>query len=111
MEVDDWLATNPDSTSYRYFTKAFSRKGLRVRPVFYSASMELLRDMAINGKGTALLPRHLVQDSLGRGTLQAINTMSFYRPIWVISRKSEGSSSVDPLATQISSLLARGNVA
>jgi DNA-binding transcriptional LysR family regulator len=104
--IDDWLATNPDSTSYRYFTKLFSQKGLQVTPIFYSASMELLRDMALSGTGTALLPRHIVQDSLDVGTLAIVKTKPLYRPIWVVTRHGDGSPEAKTFAAQIGALLA-----
>lgn len=103
--IDDWLATNPDSTSYRYFTKLFLQKGLSVTPIFYSASMELLRDMAISGKGTALLPRHVVQDAIDQGKLQIVATKPLYRPIWVVARKEDGPLPLKAFATRISRLL------
>jgi DNA-binding transcriptional LysR family regulator len=106
--IDDWLATNRDSTSYQYFTQQFILKGLRVTPVFYSASMELLRDMAIAGKGTALLPRHIVHESLEKGSLKVIKTKPIYRPIWVVTRSSDRSSTAKKFAAQASALLAAG---
>jgi DNA-binding transcriptional LysR family regulator len=105
--IDDWLATNRDSTSYQYFTQQFLQKGLQVTPVFYSASMELLRDMALAGKGTALLPRHIVRDALENGSLKVVKTKPLFRPIWVVTRSGDRSTvAAKSFAVQASALLA-----
>ena len=106
--IDDWLAINQDSTSYQHFTDLFARKGLRVTPIFYSASMELLRDMAVAGKGTALLPLHIIQRSLADGTLQLVKTKPLYRPIWAVTRTLHTPAETEVLASQVSALLANG---
>jgi len=106
--INNWLATNPDSTSYRYFTRLFVQEGLQVTPIFYSASMELLRDMALSGKGTALLPRHIVQDSIAGGSLAVVKTKPLYRPIWVVTRREDGPKTARMFVSQLSALLAHG---
>jgi len=103
--IDDWLATNPDSTTYQHFLALFRRKGLRVTPIFHSASMELLRDMALNGKGTALLPRHIVQHALDDGTLVVVQTKPLYRPIWAVTRRQAGGQTAGAFATRVNLLL------
>jgi DNA-binding transcriptional LysR family regulator len=85
-EIDDWLATNPGSTTYKHFLKLFKREHLSVTPIFHSASMELLRDMAIAGKGTALLPGHIVEAALKTGTLAVVQTGPVTRPIWLVTQ-------------------------
>jgi len=106
--VDDWLATDSDSTTYAHFLQLFKRKNLQVTPIFHSASMELLRDMAITGQGTALLPRHIVQNALDAGELAIVRTKPLSRPIWTISSHSrkQNASVVRLLATRINGLLA-----
>jgi DNA-binding transcriptional LysR family regulator len=103
--IDDWLAINQDSTSYKHFVKLFKRRGLVVTPIFYSTSMELLKGMAINGKGTALLPKHLVEENLDNGTLQVVKTKHLYRPIWAVMRKNEKPHTLHNLTTQVDKLL------
>ena len=107
--IDDWLATNPDSTTYRHFLDLFRRKGLHVTPVFHSASMELLRDMALNGKGTALLPRHIVQQALDDGTLVITRTKPLYRPIWAVTRTQAGGQTAGAFAARVNLLLSGNN--
>ncbi|HSX36340.1 MAG TPA: LysR family transcriptional regulator [Patescibacteria group bacterium] len=104
-QIDDWLAFNQDSTSFRHFTKQCKRLGLRVTPVFYSTSIQLLKEMAVAGKGTALLPRHLVQESVHSGTLEIVKTKPLYRPIWVIMRKEHQSTVMRNLSARVDNLL------
>jgi DNA-binding transcriptional LysR family regulator len=106
--IDDWLATNPDSTTYHHFLELFRRKHLLVAPIFHSASMELLRDMAMSGKGTALLPRHIVQGALDDGTLGIVKTKPLYRPIWAVMRRSEGGQRARSIIAQVNQLLITG---
>jgi DNA-binding transcriptional LysR family regulator len=103
--IDDWLATNPDSTTYQHFLALFRRKGLQVTPIFHSASMELLRDMALNGRGTALLPRHIVQHALDDGTLVVVRTKPLYRPIWAVTRTQAGGQTAGAFAAWVNLLL------
>lgn len=106
--ISDWLAINKDSTSYRHFIRLFKKEGLQVTPVFYSTSMELLKEMAVAGKGAALLPRHFVNESLMNGTLDIVETRPMYRPIWAVMRNKNTvpletiSNKVDSLLTQTS---------
>jgi DNA-binding transcriptional LysR family regulator len=104
-KIDDWLAINQDSTSYRHFVKLFKKEKLEVGAVFYSTSMELLKEMAVAGKGTALLPRHLVRQSLDNGTLEVVHTKPMYRPIWVVSRKDIDQPDVQKFISQLNTLL------
>ena len=106
QHITDWLAFNRDSTSYQYFTKLFPQKGLRVTPIFYSASMELLHDMALAGKGTALLPRHIIQTSLDNGALQIVKTKPLHRPIWAVTRAQTHPPELKTFAARVSALLA-----
>jgi DNA-binding transcriptional LysR family regulator len=108
--IDDWLATNQDSTSYQHFTKLFLQKDLSVTPIFYSSSMELLRDMALAGKGTALLPRHIVQRAINDGSLEVVKTKPLYRPIWAVSRRDTAATLMKLFASHISSLLEKAEV-
>jgi DNA-binding transcriptional LysR family regulator len=103
--IDDWLAFNQDSTSFRHFSKQFKKIGMQVTPIFYSTSLQLLKDMAVAGKGTALLPLHMVQEFVDAGTLAIVKTKPLYRPIWVIMRKENQSGIMSNLSARINSLL------
>lgn len=107
--VDDWLAINQDSTTYRHFTKQFKKENLEVTPVFYSTTMELLKEMAVAGKGTALLPKHLVKQSIDNGTLEVVKTKKLYRPIWVVSRKDTDQLDLQQFISRLNILLDTAN--
>lgn len=104
--IEDWLCFNRASTSYHHFTKQFKEVGLSVKPIFYSTSMELLRDMALSGQGTALLPMHFIKQDLKDGRLKILNTPKLYRPIWAISKKTAPSQAQFKMANLINNLLA-----
>lgn len=104
--IEDWLCFNRASTSYHHFTKQFKELGLKVKPIFYSTSMELLKDMAINGQGTALLPQHFVEQDIKSGRLKVLKTPKLYRPIWAISKKAAPSQAQFKMANLINNLLA-----
>lgn len=87
-EINNWLAYNQASTSYKHFLKQFKKQGIVVKPSFYSTSMELLKEMAITGNGTALLPLHFVKNDIDKGSLGIVKTKPLFRPIWIISRKT-----------------------
>jgi DNA-binding transcriptional LysR family regulator len=105
-EIPNWLAFNKTSTTYKYFVRQFKKDGLNVRPIFYSTSMELLKDMAKSGNGIALLPKHFVANDLKNGTLSVVKTKPMYRPIWIVTRKSSTKPKLlEPLTKQIDTLL------
>jgi DNA-binding transcriptional LysR family regulator len=108
-QVDDWLATPRESTTYQHFLRLFRRRHLRVTPIFHSSSMELLRDMAISGKGTALLPRHIAQPLIDQGVLTIVRIEPLYRPLWAVTRQDTDASKANPLVTQLSTLLSAAN--
>lgn len=103
--INDWLAVNKESTSYSHFTKLFKNIGLSVTPVFHSTSVELLKEMAIAGKGTALLPKHLVNESISNGLLAIVKTKPIYRPIWAVVKSSDNRQSNDDISVYIDNLL------
>lgn len=105
--IDDWLATNPDSTTYKYFLDLFKRKHLEVTPVFHSASMELLREMAVAGQGTALLPRYIVQPALASDELAIVQTQPVFRPIWAVTRRGQTTPLLQSLTRRLNDLLAK----
>lgn len=105
-EIPNWLAFNQDSTTYRHFERQFKKNGLRVTPTFYSTSLDLLKDMAIAGNGTALLPKHFVDSAVENKLLAVVNTTPMFRPIWAVSRKKdESTSGLSALIGQINDLL------
>jgi DNA-binding transcriptional LysR family regulator len=106
--IDDWLAFNLDSTTFVHFTRQFKKLGLNIQPVFYSTSLELLKEMAEAGMGTALLPYHMVKEDINSGKLTIIKTPTLTRPIWAIARRNN-KLSADDLSKQVNNLLVSGN--
>lgn len=102
--IDDWLAFNIESTTFSHFTRQFKKLGLVVKPIFYSTSLDLLKGMAAAGRGTALLPYHMVKKDISAGKLVEIKTPPLTRPIWAIIRK-KNSSHVDDLSSHVNELL------
>ncbi len=107
--IDDWLAFNIESTTYSHFTRQFKKLGLVVKPIFYSTSLNLLKDMAAAGRGTALLPYHMVRKDISAGRLVEIKAPLLTRPIWVINRK-KNKSHIDDLSSQVNELLASASL-
>ena len=103
--IEDWLAFNSDSTTYAHFTKQFKKLGLMVRPIFHSTSLELLKDMAIAGRGTALLPYHMVKEDIKDKKLKEIKTASLARPIWAIVKRKNKLPLDDDISRQLNQLL------
>jgi DNA-binding transcriptional LysR family regulator len=108
-KIDDWLAFNQDSTTYSHFIKIFNKIGLKVKPIFYSTSLDLLKDMALSGKGSALLPYHLVCHHIDQGKLIIIPTEPLTRPIWAIFRKKNSKAKLSHLTDQVNSMLRTHN--
>ena len=104
--IDDWLAFNADSTTYSHFVKQFKRLYLDIHPIFFSTSLDLLKDMAIDGRGTALLPYHMVREDIADGKLLKVKTPTLTRPIWVVTRKSDKASAQEDIARHVNRLLA-----
>lgn len=103
--VDDWLAFNKESTTYTYFDKVFRRLGLNIQPIFYSTSLELLKDMALSDRGTALLPYHMVKEDILSGKLVKVRAPALSRPIWLITRR-KNKMQLDDLSKLVNRLLA-----
>jgi DNA-binding transcriptional LysR family regulator len=82
--IPNWLAFNPASHTYAQFVRDFEHSGMVVLPTFYSTSMDLIRSMAVAGKGVALLPRPFVTEAVATGTLQILNTPEFARNLWYV---------------------------
>ena len=104
-EINNWLSFNRASTSYYHFVKQFKELGLKVKPIFYSTSMDLLKQMAIDGKGVALLPKHYVLSDLHNNNLKILQTPKLYRPIWAITNTNNNSLSSAKLVSYLNSKL------
>ena len=106
--VGSWLAYNKESTTYSYFSKEFMNMGLEAKPKFFSTSMELLKETAIAGEGTALLPKHFVNKDIKNGNLVVFKTKPLSRPIWLVSKKPLASNKqIKSITKKINSLLTK----
>ncbi len=106
--VSNWLAYNKESTTYGYFSKEFMNMGLEAKPKFFSTSMELLKETAIAGEGTALLPKHFVNKDIKNGNLVVFKTKPLSRPIWLVSKKPLASNKqIKSITKKINSLLTK----
>lgn len=84
QHITNWLAFNPASHTYAQFVRDFERQSMIVLPTFYSTSMDLIRAMALAGKGVALLPGSFVQRELHTKKLLALDTPDFARRLWYV---------------------------
>jgi DNA-binding transcriptional LysR family regulator len=84
QRITRWLAFNQASNTYAYFVAEFDRYGIVAVPSFYSTSMDLLKSMAVLGRGVALLPLHFCAPELSAGTLVRIATPPLSRPLWLV---------------------------
>ena len=106
--VGSWLAYNKESTTYSYFSKEFMNMGLEAKPKFFSTSMELLKETAIAGEGTALLPKHFVNKDIKNGNLVVFKTKPLSRPIWLVSKKPLASNKqIKAITKKINTLLTK----
>lgn len=104
-EIDNWLSFNRASTSYYHFVKQFKEHGLKVKPIFYSTSMDLLKEMAIEGRGVALLPKHYILNDLNNNKLKILSTPKLYRPIWAITNSQNKSLNTNKFITYLNAKL------
>ena len=106
--VGSWLAYNKESTTYSYFSKEFMNMGLEAKPKFFSTSMEILKETAIAGEGTALLPKHFVNKDIKNGNLVVFKTKPLSRPIWLVSKKPLASNKqIKAITKKINTLLTK----
>lgn len=107
--INDWLAFNQSSTTFRLFKRIFEERNITVNPSFYSTSLDLIKLMAINGQGTALLPAHFIQPELASGSLVPLKIDRFLRPIWLVQPTNTTTPTAQSIAHRISSLLLAAN--
>lgn len=87
--INNWLAVNQASHSYTYFSAEFEKLGIVVSPIFYSTSMDLLKTMALQARGIALLPLHFCSDEILAGELAFVDIQPIDRPLLLISPKAQ----------------------
>ncbi len=84
-EVKDLLTYDQSSTTYQWINKYFSENGLTYTPKFFSTNPELMLQMALKGKGAALLPSSLVAGELKAKKLVQLKGLDFKRTIIAVT--------------------------
>lgn len=67
-----FLAYNQKSRTYQLITEHFAAAGVTLEPAFYSTSPEIVLQLALAGKGVAVLPYLLVRQALHNRRLVSI---------------------------------------
>ena len=71
-QVDSFLSYNLQSHTQELIYDYFADHGVRVKPIFYSTSPEILLSLVLAKEGVAALPYVLVRPYLEKGLLEAI---------------------------------------
>lgn len=87
--IPDFLTYDQSSTTFKRISAHLSKCKIAYQPKFFSTSPDLLKQMALKGKGVALLPHHMVKKDIQRNKLIVISNINFSRPITVITLKGK----------------------
>jgi DNA-binding transcriptional LysR family regulator len=88
--LSPFISYDRSSNTFRLITQAYSKVNVRVRPTFYSTSPSVILQLALAGRGAAVLPFLLVQDILKQKLLQPLpihETLIIDRPIVCITQR------------------------
>lgn len=84
-EVKDFLTYDQSSTTFQWINKYFSENGITYTPKFFSTNPELMLQMALRGRGVALLPSSLVRSELKAKKLVRLKGLDFQRTIIAVT--------------------------
>ncbi len=70
--ITSFLGYNQSSQTYQLIERHFQKYGIMLQPAFYSTSPEIMRQLVLGGRGTAVLPYLLVKKDLAEGRLISI---------------------------------------
>jgi len=87
--IPRFLTYDQKSTTFAMISRHLSHLGLGFESNFFSSSPELMRLMALSGRGAALLPDLKVAEDLSSGGLVPIKKVTFYRGISVLTLKGK----------------------
>jgi len=79
--IDNLLTYDQSSTTFQWINRYFTENNITYMPKFFSTNPELMRRMALAGKGLALLPSSLVAEELKAKKLIHIEGIDFKRTI------------------------------
>lgn len=87
--IPKMLTYDQKSTTFAKITRQIGAAKLKFQPIFYSTSPDLIRSMAIRGRGAALLPASKIADDLTNGTLVEIKDVEFSRGIMAVTLRGK----------------------
>lgn len=70
--VGSFLGYNQNSRTYQLVERAFTQHGVSLQTTFYSTSPEIMLQLVLAGRGTAVLPYLLIKNDLAAGRLATI---------------------------------------
>jgi len=79
--INNFLSYDKHSNTNTLMRRCFKDLGLKVEGSFYSTNPDLIRLMALHGKGVALLPDSTIRQNLKNDTLIKLKAVAFSRPI------------------------------
>lgn len=100
--IPNFLTYDQSSTTFRRISAHLSSRSITLQPKFFSTSPDLLRQMALQAKGVALLPLHKVKKDIRSGKLAVVIGVDFSRPI--IAMTLEGKYMSSDMKNLISSI-------
>lgn len=116
--ISHFLGYNQNSQTYQLVERYFQQHGVLIQPVFYSTSPEIMLQLVLAGRGTAVLPYLIVKGHLKKGSLAAIRLKSsrgIARQIMSITREgqavpTEAKRLLDKAQNELSRLYAEARV-
>lgn len=79
--INNFITYNPESTTFKRITARLGADNIKATVTFVSTSPEIMRQVVLNGGGSALFPYSLVEKELKKGTLKEVEGLNFERPI------------------------------
>jgi LysR family transcriptional regulator, nitrogen assimilation regulatory protein len=67
-----FISYNQASRTHHLITEHFAQRGISLQPTFWSTSPEIMLQLVLSGRGSAVLPYTLVAAGIAAGLLQAI---------------------------------------
>lgn len=68
-KLTNFLAYNERSNTYNLITRTLKGYGIKIMPIAYSTDPDLLKSMALAGRGSTLLPYRMVKEQIESGDL------------------------------------------
>lgn len=88
----DFLAYNPTSNTYRLINLHLANSGLQTHVIFHSTSPEVILQLVIASRGTAVLPFQMVSEHIRSGALVQLLPETINRLITAVTSKERRTS-------------------